>query len=77
MVGWRAPVVSVTRPPPARAGTNFAETKPKDDERLSWCAAIWRQERRDRMDYLVVFATMLMIAGYACIIGRSLRKLEP
>jgi len=24
------------------------------------------------MEYLVVFATMLMIAGYACIIGRSL-----
>jgi hypothetical protein len=25
------------------------------------------------MEYLVVFATMLMIAGYACIIGNSLR----
>jgi hypothetical protein len=28
------------------------------------------------MDYLVVFATMLMIVAYACVIGRSLRKLE-
>jgi len=25
------------------------------------------------MEYLVVLITMLMIAGYACIIGRSLR----
>ena len=24
------------------------------------------------MDYVVVFVTMLMIAGYACIIGRAL-----
>ena len=24
------------------------------------------------MDYMVVFVTMLMIAGYACIIGRVL-----
>jgi len=28
------------------------------------------------MEYLVVFATMLMIAGYACLIGRSLSHLE-
>ena len=28
------------------------------------------------MEYLVVFITMLMIAGYACIIGRSLRGAE-
>jgi hypothetical protein len=28
------------------------------------------------MEYLVVFATMLMIAGYACIIGRALRDVE-
>jgi hypothetical protein len=27
------------------------------------------------MDYVVVFATMLMIAGYACLVGRGLRKL--
>jgi len=26
-----------------------------------------------KMEYLVVLGTMLMIAGYACIIGRSLR----
>ena len=28
------------------------------------------------MDYVVVLATMLMIAGYACIIGRALRGTE-
>lgn len=28
------------------------------------------------MEYLVAFMTMLMIAGYACIIGRALRDLE-
>jgi len=28
------------------------------------------------MDYLVVFATMLMIAGYACIIGRALHDVN-
>jgi hypothetical protein len=26
------------------------------------------------MDYVVVFVTMLMIAGYACIIGRVLHE---
>jgi hypothetical protein len=30
----------------------------------------------DSMDYLVVLMTMLMIAGYACLIGRSLRGTE-
>jgi heme/copper-type cytochrome/quinol oxidase subunit 1 len=34
----------------------------------------WRKDIT--MDYLVVFITMLMIAGYACIIGRSLRETE-
>ena len=28
------------------------------------------------MEYLVVLITMLMVAGYACIIGRSLRGAE-
>jgi len=28
------------------------------------------------MDYVVVFVTMLMVAGYACIIGRNLRGTE-
>jgi len=28
------------------------------------------------MDYLVMLVAMLMIAGYACIIGRSLRGAE-
>jgi len=28
------------------------------------------------MEYLVVLGTMLMIAGYACIIGRSLNGAE-
>jgi hypothetical protein len=27
------------------------------------------------MDYLIAFATMLMIAGYACLVGRGLQKL--
>ena len=27
------------------------------------------------MDYVVVFVTLLMIAGYACLVGRGLRKL--
>jgi len=26
------------------------------------------------MDYVVVFVTMLMIAGYACLIGRVLHE---
>lgn len=34
----------------------------------------WRKETT--MDYLAVLVTMLMIAGYACIIGRSLRGAE-
>jgi hypothetical protein len=28
------------------------------------------------MDYMVVFVTMLMIAGYACIVGRVLHGTE-
>ena len=32
-------------------------------------------KRRFNMDYVVVFATMLMIAGYACLVGRGLNKL--
>jgi len=27
------------------------------------------------MDYIIVLATMLMIAGYACLVGRGLHKL--
>jgi hypothetical protein len=33
-------------------------------------------ERRQFMDYFVAIATMLMIAGYACIIGRSLHDIK-
>jgi len=28
------------------------------------------------MDYVVVFVTMLMIAGYACIVGRVLHDMK-
>lgn len=36
---------------------------------------IWRG-KEIKMEYLIVLATMLMIAGYACIIGRFLRQTE-
>ena len=39
-------------------------------------AAEFPQERRVNMDYLVVLATMMMIAGYACIVGRALRDVK-
>ena len=40
-------------------------------------ATIQALERKEiAMDYLVVLITMLMIAGYACIVGRSLREAE-
>jgi hypothetical protein len=71
--------VAVATIPAARGKpgpTNSAQRKPKDDERLFAGAAICQQERKNFMDYLVVFATMLMIAGYACIIGRCLRGSE-
>jgi len=31
-----------------------------------------RTEGDSIMDYVVVFVTMLMIAGYACVVGRVL-----
>lgn len=43
---------------------------------MSWqkMESAWRKEAA--MDYLVVLFTMLMIAGYACIIGRTLSGAE-
>ena len=54
----------------------FAQPKPIGGERAACDLRKLSSERRDIMDYVVVFVTMLMIAGYACIIGRALRGTE-
>jgi hypothetical protein len=54
----------------------FAQSKPSRGEPPVFEMSRLSGGRRFIMDYVVVFFTMLMIAGYACIIERALRGTE-
>ena len=58
------------------ASAIFAQSKPNRGESPFFECRRLCGERRFIMDYVVVFFTMVMIAGYACIIGRVLRGTE-
>ena len=49
---------------------------PTEGERPFSARRKLRAGKETIMDYLVVFAAMLMIAGYACIIGRALHDVK-
>jgi hypothetical protein len=61
---------------PSKTGAIFAHSKPIRAEPLSSKMRTLSLERRFIMDYVIVFVTMAMIVGYACLIGRVLRGTE-
>jgi hypothetical protein len=74
-LGKRGRFLSAGRGPPLV--TIFAQSKPSGGESDIFEPHRISHERRFQfMDYVVVFFTMLMIAGYACFIGRALRGTE-
>jgi hypothetical protein len=56
--------------------TNSAQRKAKNEERVAAGRCSLKAGKEKIMDYLIVFATMLMIAGYACIVGRALHDVK-